>query len=256
MFKDLFSKTKQVKIDFIIILLIIPLIYLSQHLIEDISIKLAQKQTIYIILGIVVFSIFFLFPIRRLFWIIPYLYWTNIILLAMVLFFGVSKLGAQRWLELPILGFTVQPSEFIKPAFILMLAYLIRQSPPPPEGYGLKDFLQLSFYILLPFCLVVVQPDLGTASILLIIGGGILLMVGIRPQIWIALIAIFAIVSPIIYTQLLHDYQKKRIKDFLSEKPSYQVKQSIIAIGNGGLSGKEKDRATQSHLKFLPHCHE
>ena len=167
-------------------------------------------------------------------------------------FFGVSKLGAQRWLELPFLGFTIQPSEIIKPSFILMLAYLIRQSPPPPEGYGFKSFVQLSLYILLPFSLVVVQPDLGTASILLIVGFGILLMVGVRPKIWVILGSIFIIASPLIYTQMLHDYQKKRIKDFLSEKPSYHVKQSIIAVGNGGLLGKDKEKATQSHLKFLP----
>ncbi len=82
-------------------------------------------------------------------------------MLISVEFFGVSKLGAKRWLEIPFIHFTIQPSEIFKPAFILMLAYLIHNNPPPKEGYGLKDFLKFSFYILLPFFLIAKEPDLA-----------------------------------------------------------------------------------------------
>jgi rod shape determining protein RodA len=95
------------------------------------------------------------------------------------------------------------------------------------------------------------QPDLGTALILMFLGYGILFIIGINYKIWIAIISIIFIVSPLIYPHI-NDYQKKRVHDFLSKKPSYQVRQSIIAIGSGGMNGKSKNDATQTHMKFLP----
>jgi len=212
---------------------------------------LAGKQLIHFGAGIVAFLFFFFLPIRKIQWIIPFFYWVGIVLLVLVDIIGATKLGAQRWLEIPIVGLTVQPSEIIKPAYILMLAYLISQKPPPLEGYGWKDFLKISFYILLPFVLILKQPDLGTALIFFAIGIGALFVVGVDKKIWITLAVLGAIAAPILYGGL-HDYQKKRIKDFLGEKPSYHVQQSVIAIGSGGLLGKDKDEATQAQLKFLP----
>ncbi|WP_200763875.1 FtsW/RodA/SpoVE family cell cycle protein [Nitrosophilus alvini] len=238
--------------DFILIALLIPIITLSFYLISEIDPVLSQKQLIYIGVGIAAFIVFFLMPLREFKWLIPTIYWINIGLLISVDFFGVSRLGAQRWLEIPFIHFTLQPSEIFKPAFILMLAYLIHENPPPKNGYSLKEFLKISFYIILPFVLIAKEPDLGTALILLIIGYGILFFVGVNWKIWAGIAIIMALFLPLSYKYLLHDYQKKRIHDFLSEKPSYHVQQSIIAIGSGGLTGKEKDEATQTQLKFLP----
>ncbi|MBR2149202.1 MAG: FtsW/RodA/SpoVE family cell cycle protein, partial [Campylobacter sp.] len=139
----------------------------------------------------------------------------------------------------------------MKPAFVLMLAYLIKKTPPDEEGYNLKQFLKLSIYILLPFILILKEPDLGTALMLLITGYGVLFIVGVNRKIWISIALLIGVCSPILYENL-HDYQKKRIADFISEKPSYQVRQSIIAIGNGGITGKSVDEATQTKFKFLP----
>jgi len=75
--------------------------------------------------------------------------------------------------------------------------------------------------------------------------------VGVNHKIWISILLSIAVAAPLIYSSL-HDYQKKRIKDFIAEKPSYHVRQSIIAIGSGGLTGQDESEATQSHLKFLP----
>jgi rod shape determining protein RodA len=225
--------------------------FLSNYLISEVNPALANKQLIYYIIGFIAFFIAFLTPIREYKWLIPLIYWINILLLISVEFFGVSKLGAKRWLEIPFIHFTIQPSEIFKPAFILMLAYLIHNNPPPKEGYGLKDFLKFSFYILLPFFLIAKEPDLGTALILLIIGYGVLFMVGVNWKIWLSIALFLAFFIPISYKYLLHDYQKKRIEDFLSEKPSYHVQQSIIAIGSGGLMGKASE-ATQTKLRFLP----
>jgi rod shape determining protein RodA len=163
---------------------------------------------------------------------------------------GVKILGAQRWLKIPGTNFTIQPSEFMKTTLLLMLGYLIYRYPPRPV-YTFKEFLKLSFYIILPFLLIAKEPDLGTALILLIIGFGILFIVGVNKKIWITLVIGAVLFTPVAYKYLLKDYQKKRIENFLTH-PSYHVKQSLIAIGSGGLSGKNKEEATQTQLKFLP----
>jgi len=238
--------------DFILIFLLIPIVTLSFYLISEIDPLLSKKQIVYISIGIVAFIIFFLTPLREYKWLIPTIYWINIALLISVDLFGVSKLGAKRWIELPFIHFTLQPSEIFKPAFILMLAFIIQENPPPRNGYGWREFFKISFYILLPFILIAKEPDLGTAMILLIIGYGVLFLIGVNWKIWASIIIFLSIFAPVSYKYLLHDYQKKRINDFLSDKPSYHVQQSIIAIGSGGLTGKEKDEATQTQLKFLP----
>jgi rod shape determining protein RodA len=237
--------------DFITVILLIPLIFTSGWLIYEIHPSLGQKHTVYVFVGIGVFIGVFLLPIRRMLWMIPITYWTSILLLIAVEFLGHSRLGAKRWIEIPFIHFTIQPSELLKPAFVLMLAYLISRNPPPRDGYRLKDFLKLSFFIILPFFLIAKEPDLGTATVLLLLGYGILFIVGVYWKIWVTLIIGFLVSLPLIYTQL-HDYQKQRLHDFVAEKPSYQVEQSIIAVGSGGFFGKEKNDATQAQMKFLP----
>jgi len=238
--------------DFFSIILIIPLIITSNWLIGEVVPALAQKQMAYVGVAVLVFFGVFLLPIRRMSWLIPLIYWINIILLLAVEFLGHARLGAQRWIEIPFINATIQPSEFVKPALILMLAYLIHKNPPPMNGYKIKEFLKISFYILLPFILIAKEPDLGTALVLLLIGYGVLFFIGVQWKIWAVIVGSILLISPLAYKFLLHDYQKTRIQDFLSEKPSYHVQQSIIAIGSGGISGKSKDDATQTQMRFLP----
>ncbi len=238
--------------DYILLLLIIPIISLSFFLVDELYPSLANRQLIYFITGFLLFVVAFLFPIRRFLWLIPFFYWLNIALLLVVELFGTTKLGAQRWLEIPLLHLSMQPSETMKPALILMLGFLIHEKPPQSSsGYNLKEFAKLSVYILLPFILILKEPDLGTALILLFLGFGILFIIGVNYRIWLSILVLIALVAPVTYN-FLEDYQKKRISDFLSSKPSYHVRQSIIAIGSGGLSGKIKEDATQAHMKFLP----
>jgi rod shape determining protein RodA len=217
---------------------------------------LAAKQLVYFFVGFCAFLFFFLLPIRKIEWLIPFFYWSGILLIIIVEFLGSKKLGGQRWLSLPFTDFTIQPSEIFKPIFLLMLCYIIKQIPPPQGGYNYKEFIKISVFILLPFLLIAKQPDLGTAAVFLIAGYGTLFIMSVNKRIWIILAVVATVasvaVSPIIYNYFLHDYQKKRIEDFLSNKPSYHVEQSIIAIGSGGLLGKDKDEATQTQFKFLP----
>ena len=238
--------------DFITIIFIMPLIFISHWLIGEVVPALAQKHTAYVFFSFIAFAGVFFLPIRRMNWLIPLIYWINIILLLGVEFVGHSRLGAKRWIDIPFINATIQPSEFVKPALILMLAYLIGKVPPPPDGYRIKDFLKISMYIFLPFALIVKEPDLGTALVLVLIGYGVLFLVGVHWKIWVSMLGAMLIIFPLAYTQVLHDYQKQRLLDFVGEKPSYHVQQSIIAIGSGGWTGKHKDDATQTQMKFLP----
>lgn len=238
--------------DFLIPLLITPIILLSLFLIYELGSSLLYKQLFYISASFGVAYVVFFIPFRKLSKGIYFFYWFCILLLLLVEFMGTKKLGAQRWIEIPFTPFSIQPSEILKIALMLMLALVIRQNPPPKDGYDWQEFSRISLLILLPFFIILAQPDLGTALTVLFMGFGMLFLIGVNKKIWITLTLVFAIASPLIYQYGIRDYQKKRIHDFLSEKPSHQVNQSIIAIGAGGLRGKNKDEATQSQLKFLP----
>ncbi len=237
--------------DYILPILILPLVIVSYSLVKEMHPVLAHKQLTYFAVGLLVFIFFFFFPIKRVLWLAPLFYWFNIFLLIMVKIFGVVKLGAKRWLEIPFTHFTIQPSEIMKPALILMLMYLIKKNRPENgKVYNFKEFLGLSIYILIPFFLIAKEPDLGTAMMILVVGFGTLFIIGVDIKIWITLIVGVSLAAPFLYNHL-HDYQKKRIQDFLN-KPSYHVRQAMIAIGHGGAKGQPKEEATQSHLKFLP----
>jgi rod shape determining protein RodA len=237
--------------DYILPLLLIPFVGISLFLVGEISDRLFQKEIAYIIIGIIAFFVAFLFPIRRYLWLIPFIYFLNVLLLIGVDLFGISVLGAKRWLKIPILGLTIQPSEFMKTNMMLMLAYQIYKNPPDKNGYSFIELIKLSAYILIPFLLIAKEPDLGTALILLIVGFGTLIIVGIKRKIIISGFIFLIFFIPFSYNFLLKDYQRDRINKFIG-KPSYQVEQALIAIGNGGLMGKTKETSTQTQLKFLP----
>ncbi|MEA2029000.1 MAG: FtsW/RodA/SpoVE family cell cycle protein [Campylobacterota bacterium] len=236
----------------ILILQMVPLWILSAMLIKEINPALYNKQMIYYTVALVGFFVAFILPWRKiLWWFVPIFYTVNLGLLISVEFIGKTILGAKRWVEIPGIGITVQPSEFMKVSVLMMLAYLISRNPPSEKGYGIGDFTKLSIVILIPFLFIAKEPDLGTALVLLIAGYGVLFIVGVRWQIWAALVTLVVVAIPSIIYPNLHDYQKKRINDFLN-KPSYHVQQSLIAIGSGGVDGNKKDEATQTQLKFLP----
>ena len=236
---------------YLLILQIIPLLVISSYLINEINPHLFQKQMVYYFIAAIVFFVSAFMPWRQIiWWFIPIFYVANLGLLIAVEFIGKTILGAQRWIVIPGIGVTIQPSEFIKVSVIMMLGYLIGRNPPPEKGYGLFNFIKLSIVIIIPFILIAKEPDLGTALVLLITGYGILFVVGINWKIWTTIIIILGLSAPLLYGQL-KPYQKKRISDFVG-KPSYHVKQALIAIGSGGLEGKSKEDSTQTQLKFLP----
>jgi len=236
---------------YILMFQVVPLFVISSYLVNEINPYLFQKQMIYYIIASFAFAVSAFIPWRQIiWWFVPIFYLGNLALLVAVEFIGKSILGAQRWIEIPGVGVTIQPSEFIKVSVIMMLGYLIGRRPPPENGYGLFHFIKLSIVIIIPFLLIAKEPDLGTALVLLITGYGILFVVGINWKIWVSIFVILGLSAPVLYGQL-KPYQKKRVTDFIG-KPSYHVKQALIAIGSGGLEGKAKEDATQTQLKFLP----
>ena len=238
--------------NYTLILQLIPLFVISSLLVKEISPHLFKKQMVYYFIAAVVFLVSAFFPWRRIFWwFVPFFYLSNLALLIAVEFVGKSILGAKRWIELPIIHNTIQPSEFVKVSVMMMLAYLISRKPPPPNGYGLLHFVKLSIVVIIPFLLIAKEPDLGTGLVLLIAGFGILFLVGVNWKIWLTLLILAGAGAPVIYEYGLKPYQKKRIHDMIN-KPSYQVRQALIAIGSGGMGGKAKEEATQTQLKFLP----
>jgi rod shape determining protein RodA len=221
-------------------------------LVYEINPDLFKKQMVYYVIAFMAFSISVIIPWRLIFWwLVPTLYGFNLFLLLLVDVAGKTILGAQRWLAIPGTGLTIQPSEFIKVSIVMTLAYMIRKNPPPKDGYGLVAFLKFAALIVVPFLLIAKEPDLGTAMIVLIVGFGILFVVGVKKEIWISLVILLSLSAPILYKYGLKTYQKQRIYDMVNQ-PSYQVKQALIAIGSGGLTGKAKEESTQTQLKFLP----
>jgi rod shape determining protein RodA len=237
--------------NFSLMIQIIPLLVISSYLVNEINPLLFKKQMLYYAIGAAAFFISCFIPWRKiLWWFIPIFYTVNLLMLLAVDLVGKVILGARRWIEIPGIGLTVQPSEFIKVSVIMMLAYMINKKPPASEGYGFLTFIKLSVIIMVPFLLIAKEPDLGTALVLLLTGYGILFLIGVNWKVWVAIAVAIGLSAPVLYSHL-HDYQKKRITDFLGQ-PSYHVQQALIAIGSGGLEGKDKDDATQTQLKFLP----
>ncbi len=231
---------------------LIPLFAISSYLVYEINFHLYQKQMIYYFIAGIAFLVSAFLPWRRIiWWFSPIFYVANLALLLAVEFVGKSILGAKRWIEIPGVGVTIQPSEFMKVAVIMLLAYLIYRNPPTEKGYGFFNFIKLSIVIIIPFVIIAKEPDLGTALVLLIAGYGVLFLIGINWKIWLTLAILAGAGAPLGYEYGLKDYQKTRIQDALN-KPSYQVRQALIAIGSGGLEGKSKEGSTQTQLDFLP----
>lgn len=238
--------------NYLLILQLIPIFAISSYLVYEINRHLFNKQMIYYFIAFIAFSVAVIIPWRRImWWFAPLFYLVNLGLLIAVEFVGKTILGAKRWIELPGIHITIQPSEFIKVNVIMMLAYLIQKKPPPEKGYGLFQFIKLSLVIIIPFLVIAKEPDLGTALVLLITGYGILFLIGVNWKIWLTIAIVAGVSAPVVYEKGLKPYQKKRIHDMLN-KPSYQVRQALIAIGSGGMEGKPKEEATQTQLKFLP----
>lgn len=246
----LFGYRITTQFDSVLMVLILPIIFTSSLLLNETSQTLFLRQMSYLFLSMFVFIFVFLVPFRRLYkWSVIF-YILCIILLVAVEFIGTSKLGAKRWISIG--GFSIQPSEPVKIAIVLFLAHYIQRNPPPRDGYGWLQFIKISMFILIPFVLILIEPDLGSAIIVLLMGYGMLFLIGVNKKIWITCLISVILFMPIAYKFMLKPYQIERIHNLVHGNTSSQVYQSLIAIGSGGLVGKSKEDGTQAKLRFLP----
>ena len=213
----------------------------------------ADKQFMRFILSLGVLLVVSMVNIRLWMKYAYLIYGISLLLLVGVTLFGHVGMGAQRWLNLGFMR--LQPSELMKIALILALARYFH-SATLMDVRSMRSIMVPLFMMLCPVALILEQPDLGTALMLVFATGAIFFLVGV--QIWkFAVVGMGVLVSvPILWT-FLHTYQKKRVLTFLNPESDplgsgYHILQSKITLGSGGLFGKGFMESTQSRLSFLP----
>jgi rod shape determining protein RodA len=215
-----------------------------------------------LIAGAIMFVVAQIPPQRLMALAVP-LYVVGVALLVAVAVFGITKKGAKRWINL---GVTIQPSEILKIAMPLMLAWWFQKR----EGQLRPlDFVAAGLLLLLPVALIMKQPDLGTSLLVLATGLSVIFFAGMSwklviPPVILALIGITLIVvfEPSLCAEgvrwpVLHDYQQQRICTLLDPTrdplgKGFHIIQGMIAIGNGGVLGVGFMQGTQTHLEFIP----
>lgn len=211
-----------------------------------------KKQFFGIVSGFIIYFFFCFSDYRTLYRWGYFLYFFIIALLAFTLIKGSIGMGAQRWINL--FFFKFQPSELAKlflPAFITYHCFIEDSFPQ----LTLRQFWPMILTIVISFILIRKQPDLGTALIILFSGLLLLWFVGLPKRFYACAFLIIVVTAPLSW-HFLKDYQKKRIAVFLGYgdeyKERYQIEQSKIAIGSGGVLGKGFLCGTQNKLQFLP----
>jgi rod shape determining protein RodA len=179
-------------------------------------------------------------------------YLVAVLLLAAVMFFGSEAGGARRWLSIG--GVTFQPSEFMKVGLIVALARYYQWCGPR---------MSQPLMVIPPLCLIaapvgltLLQPDLGTAVLLVVLGVGLMFLAGVHILYFLGSGLLVGAMLPYVWSSL-HDYQRKRVEVFLNPEgdplgAGYHIAQSKIALGSGGMTGRGFMQGTQSQLNFLP----
>lgn len=185
----------------------------------------------------------------------PWLYCFGIILLLLTLVIGVGAKGAQRWISL---GFTrFQPAEILKIAVPLTVAAYFSHRHLPPKFVHVVVCMAI---IMVPSALILKQPDLGTAILVVVSGVIGLFLAGLRWRYIILTVAVVTAAAWPMWNYVMHDYQKKRILTLIDPEADkwgagWNILQSKTAIGSGGVDGKGWMKGTQSQLDFLPESH-
>ena len=225
--------------------------------VNDSQAAVYTKQLIWFGIGLVVMITSFLFNYKYLEKWADVIYGGCICLLVAVLFFGKTISGSQRWLVAgPV---SIQPSEMAKLAVIIVLARYYSKVATT-RGMMLRELVNPVVFSIVPFVLIVKQPDLGTAMMLLLVAGTMTAFAGIERRTLIAMGGAVVVSVPLVWLFFLKGYQKQRILTFLNPDrdplgAGYHIIQSKIAIGSGMLSGKGFLKGTQNALAFLPEQH-
>ena len=218
------------------------------------------KQIIWSVAGIVSMLITIKIDYRRFERFAAALYAIGLLLLVFVLVRGRMGMGAERWISLGPISF--QPSEVFRLIFVIMLARHFSMIKPPID---VRQFIRsLPFLLILPFLLLVKQPDLGTAAAMCIVFVFLCVARGMSRRLAAALLVFGLVSAPFLWNifwhRFLKDYQRDRISAFLDPSADtsgigYNINQSEIAIGSGMVFGKGYLRGTQGRFRFLPEDH-
>ncbi|MEE9451311.1 MAG: rod shape-determining protein RodA [Gammaproteobacteria bacterium] len=213
--------------------------------------EIIVRQGIRVGIAMMVMLICAQIPIQKYRLWIPRLYIGALLLLATVLVLGSVAKGAQRWLDFGILRF--QPAEFMKLVLPMMLASYFSYRHLPPDW---RSLLSAGLLIIIPGLLIMLQPDLGTALVVVLSGFCTLLFAGVSWRLFFGFFSLIIAALPVLWLTM-HDYQRQRLFSFLRPESDplgngYHIIQSKIAIGSGGLTGKGWLNSTQSQLNFLP----
>lgn len=230
---------------------------ISATTVDDVSKNLYRSQLMWFGIGTILTGIILLFHYSFFSRIAYLIYFGAVGLLGAVLVAGHSSLGAQRWIGFG--GFRLQPSEFMKLASVIVLAKFL-QSDRNVGGYTLKDLILPGIIVGIPALLIMKQPDLGTAMIVLFVFASMMLFVKIQAKTLLLIITVALIALPTIYQYGLKPYQRQRIISFIDpmsdpKGAGYNSIQSMIAVGSGQLGGKGYKKGTQSQLQYLPEHH-
>jgi rod shape determining protein RodA len=211
------------------------------------------KQIQWVLLGLFFMTVVFLIDYRIINEGAYLIYGVSVALLLIVYLYGYTTHGSQRWITIG--GFSFQPSELMKLTIILALARYF-DDHKSNEPYTLRELFLPSLITIIPFLLILKQPDLGTALIIMIIFSSIIFFIGIN---WksVAIASIGCLILIPITWHFLKDYQKERLITFLNPDndplgAGYHIIQSMIAVGSGGVFGKGFIKGSQTQLKFLP----
>lgn len=211
------------------------------------------RQALWFVAGVIGCALLFWLGGERIDKLAVPLYAVTMLLLVAVLVFGEEINGAKRWLEFG--PARVQPSELAKVALILVLGRYLSQ----PSSRGLIGYAVVALVVGLPFGLVLLGPDLGSALVIAAIGAGMLFVRGVPTRLLVAVLALVVVAVPMVVPRLA-PHQQARITAFLNpdadpQGAGYQVTQARIAIGSGGLTGKGWRQGTQTQLDFIPFKH-
>lgn len=214
-----------------------------------------QKQIVFLIIAIGFFVLFSMIDYRIWQSYSGLLYMAGVLLLVAVLLFGVNIRGTTGWFNFGI--FNIQPAEIMKLFLIISLAKYFSQLK---NGVTPKNIIVSLVYVLVPVFLVIMQPDMGSAVVMIVIWLGLLFFAGMKKRYLWSILLLGIICSFFAWGMVLKDYQKTRILTFLDPNgdplgSGYNVIQSIVAIGSGGISGKGLGHGSQSQLNFLPEKH-
>jgi len=215
-----------------------------------------ERHALRLVVGIGAVLAMALLPVRiylRLAW--P-LYAATLVALALVAISGTEALGARRWLAFGALSF--QPSELMKLTLVLALAAYYRAVGGRAVSSALHVLVPVVL-IAIPAALILRQPDLGTAVLLVVLGGSLMFMAGVGWGYFAAASLAVVAALPLVWSGM-HDYQRRRIEVFLDPErdplgAGYHILQSKIALGAGGVTGRGFLQGTQSQLDFLPEKH-